>query len=667
VRPLTVTQLTQHLFGAAEILRGRMDTSASLGVISVMLVIKRASDQPGILRVPDRALWSNIVASAETPQLGRQISEVLQELERSNPGVLDGVPENLDIPRALGPAEIQALIDHFGQVSLSDDALEFNDVVGRAYDQFIGRFADMAGKRGGEFTPHPVADLMVRLVGPKAGQSVYDPFAGSGGMLLQAREYVSEHSVNDAEIFLFGQEINSATWAIARLNLLLHGVTDSSLLSGDTLTEPLHVAPDGRLILFDRALANPPFSMSYVRKQVRHPERMRYGWTSEHGKADLMNIQHVLAILQPDGIGAVITPQGVLFRGGTEAEIRRGIVGDGRLEAVISLGPNIFQNTSIPACILVLRGPDRLPRERRDKVLFINAEREMVTGRAQNRLEPEAAEKIVDVFRKWTDIPGFSRAVSLREIADNGFNLSVRRFVDSGLPSEPLLSARAIVSGGVPRREVEEEASRFRVFGINPVSLFQVKDSDYLDFPHEGFEVATMRIPDLTAAREQEFAACCENWWGETGPRIAELASEKRLLKSRSLLMESFRSELLPMAILDQYQLNGAFAAWWSDWYDDLKTLDRSRFQAVVDRWETSAGQTSRIPEHEARERVLHRLGADLSSHTQTLVAVERQKLVDIYRSWGDRYATSLTQLEAQRESAAARLRSRLRELGYAG
>lgn len=667
MRPLTVTQLTQHLLGAAAILRSKVDTPASVGIISGLLVLKRASDQPGILRVPECARWPHIAASSRATQAGRELRDALQELERGNPDVLDGVLQNLDIPSGLGSADISALIDHFGQVSLRDDDLEFRDVVGRAYDRFIGRSGEMAGRRGEFFTPRPVAELMVRLVRPEAGQSVYDPFAGSAGMLIQAREYVREHSGDDADVRLFGQEINASAWAIAQLNLLLHGVTDSSLLCGDTLTDPGHTAADGRLMLFNRALANPPFSMRYARKQVRYPERMRHGWTSEHGKADLMNIQHVLAILRPDGIGAVITPQGVLFRGGAEAEIRRGIVEDGRLEAVISLGPNVFQYTSIPACILVLRGTGGPPYERRGQVLFIDAEREMATGRTQNRLEPEAAEKIVDVFRDWPDIPGFSRAVSLQEIADNGFNLSVRRYVDTGLPAEPPPDVRAIISGGVPRREVEAQAGRFEVFGIDPGDLFQAGDAGYLDFPPEGYVAAAARIPDLVAPREQEIAVRCQSWWDKTGSRIAELAGEGRLLKSRSLLIAAFQAELLPAALLDRYQLSGVFAAWWSTWHDDLRALDQSGFQAVTGRWDTTGtGRTSRIPEDEARDRVLRRLGTDLCSRTQTLVAAERQKLADTYRSWGDRYATSLIHLEAQRDATAARLRSRLRELGYA-
>jgi type I restriction enzyme M protein len=662
VRPLTVTQLTQQLVGATDILRGRVDIPASLGVISSMLVLKRASDQPGILRVPDHARWLCIADIPETSQF----TEAMQELEQSNPHVLGGVLHNLEIPRGLGSAEIRALIDYLSRISLRDDDLESSDVVGRAYTRFIARAAEMSGKRGGEsFTPRSVAELMVRLVQPETGQSVYDPFVGSAGMLIQAREYVSEHGGKDADVSLFGQEINPHGWAIARVNLLLNGVTDSSLLCGDTLTEPLHITTEGRLMRFDRALANPPFSMSYDRKHVRYRERMRYGWTSEHGKADLMNIQHVLATLHPAGIGAVITPQGVLFRGGAEAEVRHGIVEDGRLQAVISLGPNVFQGTSIPACILILRGTDGLPYQRSGEVLFINAEREMATGRTQNRLEPENSEKIINVFRDWQDISGFSRAVSLQEITDNGFNLSVRRYVDSGMRAEPPLDVRAIIFGGIPRREVEADAGRFQVFGIDALGLFQAKDSDYLDFLPEGYEAGAARIPDLAAVREKEFAARCKSWWDETGPRIARLAGENQLLNSRSQLIASFHAELLPTVILDEYQLSGAFAAWWSRWHDDLRTLDQVGFGAVVGRWDTASTGTSRIPEHEARDRVLARLGGDLCARTQTLVAAERQKLVDTYRSWAERYATPLISLESQREASAVRLRSRLRELGY--
>ncbi|MCX5161549.1 type I restriction-modification system subunit M [Streptomyces sp. NBC_00305] len=665
--PLTVAQLARVLFGAADILRGRMDASQYRDVVSGMLVLKRASDQPGVLRVPERARWSHIVGY-QGKALGHVLNDALWELERSNPEVLKGVFEALDFDRRLGRAELKALVDHFDHILLSDDNLEFGDEVGRAYDLILSEFADSAGKRGGEFfTPRSVVRLMVRLVRPQEGQSVYDPFAGSGGMLVQARQYVDEHDGDGADLALFGQEVNGATWSTARLNLLLHSITDGSVLCGDTLTDPLHSVEDGRLRRFDRVLTNPPFSMKYSEKEVRHPERMKYGGASGQLKnADLMNVQHVLATLRPDGIGAVVTPHGVLFRGGAEREIRRGIVEDARLEAVIGIGPNVFHGTSLPACILVLRGANGTPADQRGQVLFINAEREVVTGRSQNRLEPQNIEKIVSVFREWMEIPGFSRAVSLQEIAENDFNLNIRRYVDASPPAEPPLDVRATLFGGVPRSEVETEVAKFHSYGIGLADLFTLKSADYLDFLSGGCEATAARLPGLAAAREEEFIDSCRSWWEEAASRIAELAESERLLMLRPRLMASFREELLPAEILDRYQLAGAFAAWWSNRQDDLRSLDLRGFPGVIDRWATADGrQSSYLPQNMARERVLDVLGEDLRSRVEKLVVAERQGLVNVYRSWGDRYETSLMDLERQSEAAAARLGARLKELGY--
>lgn len=256
--------------------------------------------------------------------------------------------------------------------------------------------------------------------------------------------------------------------------------------------------------------------------------------------------------------------------------------------------------------------------------------------------------------------------VTRQEIAENDFNLSIRRYVDAGPPAEPLLDVRAALFGGVPRREVEEAEHKFRVFGIDPAALFRPRDLDYFSFPADGCDATAARIPDLAAANERGFISHCQWWWEEAGARITELAGTKQLFVLRSRLMASFRERLLPLGILDHYQLTGVFAAWWSDRQDDLRSLDHRGFLGVIDRWAAATDdRPSYLPDSLARERVLEVLGEDLRSRVERLVATERQGLVDLYRSWGDRYATSLVDLERENEAAAARLSFRLRELGY--
>ena len=465
---LTREQLEGYLWSAADILRGSIDSSDYKNYILGLLFLKRLSDRfaeecETLVKdgddpedkdnhqffVPKRARWSEIQKAASN--IGEVLNKACAALEDGNPA-LDGVLAGIDYndEQKLGDTKnrdnvLSRLVQHFSGCNLRNSNLSEPDMLGRAYEYLIEKFADDAGKKGGEFyTPKKVVELIVEILAPKEGMRICDPTCGSGGMLIECARHLERHGQNPKNLSLFGQEKNLGTWAICQMNMLLHGIT-SHIFKGDTIRDP-KLVDGGELRLFDRVIANPPFSLDDWGREVAEHDpwgRFRFGIPPKT-KGDLAFVQHMIATLNLHGQLGVVMPHGVLFRGAAEGEIRQGILKEDLVEAVIGLPPNLFYGTGIPAAILVMNRDKK--RERKAKVLFIEASREFKLGTTQNYLRDEDIQKISATFRAWKNVPKYAQVVDLAEIEKNDFNLNISRYVETAEAAERIDVAEAIAA-----------------------------------------------------------------------------------------------------------------------------------------------------------------------------------------------------------------------------
>jgi len=589
--PVKKSELYSSLWKSCDELRGGMDASQYKDYVLVLLFVKYVSDKyagdkKALIEVPPGGSFSDMVALKGNPEIGDKINKIIGKLAEANglKGVIDQADFNSDEKLGRGKEKVDRLtkliaIYENPALDFSSNRADGDDLLGDAYEYLISNFAKDSGKsKGNFFTPSEVSRLMAKVIGitaeTKRSQTIYDPTGGSGSLILRGADE-APHGLT-----IYMQEKDNTTAGLAKMNMILHNQPTAEIWNDNTLTNPYFKEKDGSLKTFDFGVANPPFSDKAWRNGM-HPEQDPYNRFEDgippNKNGDYAYLLHLLRSLKSTGKGAIILPHGVLFRGGSEGEIRRNLVRKGVIKGIIGLPPNLFYGTGIPACIVVL---DKEYASSRTGIFMIDASKGFMKDGNKNRLRHRDIHKIVDAFVHEQEIPRFSRMVPIAEIEANDFNLNIPRYIDATDP-EDTHDIDAHLHGGIPEADIAALDEYWQVCPGLKSRLFTDADRPgYYELAVSPDEVKQVisENPDFTRyirSVEDRFS----KWKKRVFPLLTGITADTKLKQLIHTISEDLLETFSGVHLIDPYDLYQHLMDYWT------LTMQDDAYLVVSDGW----------------------------------------------------------------------------------
>ncbi|ODH02162.1 type I restriction endonuclease [Nostoc sp. KVJ20] len=590
------SELYSSLWKSCDELRGGMDASQYKDYVLVLLFVKYVSDKyagvaDALIEVPEGGGFQDIVAFKGQKDIGDGINKIITKLAEANDlkGVIDVADFN-DADKLGKGKEMQDRLSNLVAIfenpalNFSKNRADGDDILGDAYEYLMRNFATQSGKSKGQFyTPGEVSRVISKVISINLAKSsndtIYDPTCGSGSLLLKAADET------DVKISIYGQEMDNATRALARMNMILHGHDTAEIWQDNTLSSPYFKDADGSLKTFDFAVANPPFS-SKAWSNGLNPANDEFKRFDNYGippakNGDYAFLLHMVRSLESNGKGAIILPHGVLFRGNAEAEIRKNLISKGIIKGIIGLPPNLFFGTGIPACIIVL---DKENAENRQGIFMIDASKGFVKDGNKNRLREQDIHKIVDVFNKQLEVAKYSRMVPVQEIEGHEYNLNIPRYIDSQ-EEEDIQDIEAHLLGGIPKRDVEALSDYWQVYPTLQQELFEAADRPgYLMLKIPGSEVkACIFAHPEFISYGKDIQAVFETWQGKHTPLLKAIQPGDKPKAIIYALSEDLLQAFTGKSLIDKYDVYQHLMTYWVEsMKDDVYILVEDGWKAEL-------------------------------------------------------------------------------------